>query len=41
MKLYICEKPSLAEALANALGNAEKKDGFYQVNGDKVAWLIK
>ena len=39
MKLYICEKPSLAEALANALGNAEKKDGFYQVNGDKVAWL--
>lgn len=39
MKLYICEKPSLAEALANTLGVAEKKDGYYDVNGDAVAWL--
>lgn len=39
MKLYICEKPSLAAALASALGKAEKKDGYYEVNGDTVAWL--
>lgn len=39
MKLYICEKPSLAAALAAALGNAKKMDGYYDVNGDAVAWL--
>lgn len=38
-KLYICEKPSLAEALANTLGTAEKKYGYYDVNGDAVVWL--
>lgn len=38
-RLFICEKPSLAEAVAEFLGSAEKKDGYYEVGNDYVAWL--
>lgn len=39
MKLYICEKPSLAAAVAENLGKPIKKDGYFEVGGDCVAWL--
>lgn len=39
MQLFICEKPSLAAALAENLGKAVKKDGYYEVGEDCVAWL--
>lgn len=39
IRLYICEKPSLAKALAENLGSPYRKDGYYEVNGDYVAWL--
>lgn len=39
MRVYICEKPSLAQALAGNLGNPIRKDGFFQVNSDCVCWL--
>lgn len=39
MKLYICEKPSLAAAVAENLGKPVKKDGYFEVGGDCVAWL--
>lgn len=38
-KLYICEKPSLAKVLADNLGTPVKKDGYYVVGNDWVAWL--
>ena len=34
MKLYICEKPSLAAAVAENLGKPIKKDGYFEVGGD-------
>ena len=39
MKLYICEKPSLAAAVAENLGKPVKKNGYFEVDGDCVAWL--
>lgn len=38
-RLFICEKPSLAEAVARFLGSATKKDGYYEAGDDSVAWL--
>lgn len=38
-KLYICEKPSLAAALAENLGTPKKFNNYYEVNGDYVAAL--
>lgn len=38
--VYICEKPSLAAALAGVLGITGKGQGYYDVrNGGKVMWL--
>ena len=39
MDLYICEKQSLATAVAENLGQYSKRDGYYLVNGHCVAWL--
>lgn len=42
-KLFICEKPSLAKALAECLatssGKLERHDGYYHVGDNYVAWL--
>ena len=38
-RLFICEKPSLAEAVAGFLGNPNKKDGYFQAGNDYVVWL--
>lgn len=38
-RLFICEKPSLAEAVAHFLGSAAKKEGFYEAGDNFVAWL--
>lgn len=38
-RLFICEKPSLAEAVANFLGSAIKKGGYYEAGDNFVAWL--
>lgn len=39
MRLFICEKPSLAGTVASFLGKPKKEDGYYSVAGDCVAWL--
>lgn len=39
MRLFICEKPSLAEALANNLGKPVRKDGSFYVGNDVVTPL--
>lgn len=38
-RLFICEKPSLAEAVAGFLGNLNKKDGYFEAGNDYVVWL--
>ena len=40
MKLFIAEKPSLAQAIAAGIGNGKKSDGYISVNGGKeiVTW---
>ena len=38
-RLFICEKPSLAEAVANFLGSPIKKDGYYEAGDNFVVWL--
>lgn len=42
-KLYICEKPSMANALAEYLAGKSvapiRKNGYFQVNNDYIAWL--
>lgn len=38
-RLYICEKPSLANALAENLGVKEKKNGYYVIEDGYVAAL--
>ncbi len=41
MKLYIAEKPSLARAIADAIGNPEKKESFIACSGgDRVTWCF-
>lgn len=38
-RLFICEKPSLAQAVAHYLGSESRKDGYYEAGNDFVAWL--
>ena len=40
MKLYIAEKPALAKIIADALGNAQRRDGYYQCGADAVTWCV-
>ena len=40
MKLVICEKPSVAKAVASALGVASRADGCFEGNGLIVSWCL-
>ncbi len=40
MRLLIAEKPSVARALAGALGAPQKHDGYFQVGSDCVTWAL-
>jgi len=40
VKLFIAEKPSLAQAIAHGLGHESKKDGFYQCGDSIVTWCF-
>ena len=41
MKLFIAEKPSLANAIASALGSVKKNnEGYYSVGDDFVTWCF-
>ena len=39
-KLVIAEKPSVAQAIAKALGISERKDGYLQGNGYIISWCV-
>lgn len=40
MKLVICEKPSVAKAVASALGVTPRADGCFEGNGLIVSWCV-
>ena len=40
MKLVICEKPSVAKAVASALGVTSRADGWFEGNGLIVSWCV-
>ena len=42
MKFYIAEKPSLARALADGIGDGKKYDGYISLNGGReiVTWCF-
>ena len=40
MKLMICEKPSVAKAVASALGVTSRADGCFEGNGLIVSWCV-
>ena len=41
MKLVICEKPSVAKAVASALGVTSRADGCFQGHGLLVSWCLE
>lgn len=40
MRLFIAEKPSLANVVATALGGGKKSNGFIEVGNDKISWCF-
>ena len=40
MRLVIAEKPSVAAALAAALGVKNKKDGYMEGGGYLISWCV-
>ena len=40
MKLVICEKPSVAKAVASALNVTSRADGCFEGNGYLVSWCV-
>lgn len=40
MRLFIAEKPALGKVIADALGNASRKEGYIQCGNDVVTWCI-
>lgn len=40
MRVFIAEKPQLAGVIAEALGNPQRKSGFFQCGSDVVTWCI-
>ncbi|MBW3779592.1 DNA topoisomerase III [Aeromonas veronii] len=39
-RLFIAEKPALGKVIAEALGNAQRQDGYFQCGSDAVTWCI-
>ncbi len=40
MKVILCEKPSVAQDIAKALGKAQKKDGYIQAGEYAITWAF-
>lgn len=40
MRVFIAEKPDLGKVIAEALGNAQRKSGYFQCGPDVVTWCI-
>ena len=40
MRLFIAEKPSLAQAIANGLGAGQKSNGCIEIGSDTVTWCF-
>jgi len=40
VQLFIAEKPSAAKAIADALGNAKRKDGYYECGDTRISYCV-
>jgi DNA topoisomerase-3 len=40
MKVFLCEKPSQAKSVANALGITQRQDGYFTNGSTSVVWAI-
>jgi DNA topoisomerase-3 len=40
MRVFIAEKPQLAQVIADALGSARRKDGYFECGVDVVTWCV-
>ena len=40
MQLVVCEKPSVAQAVAKVLGAGERRDGYLEGEGYLVSWCV-
>jgi len=40
MRVFIAEKPLLAQVIADALGNPHRKDGYFECGTDVVTWCV-
>ncbi|CDL86649.1 hypothetical protein [Xenorhabdus cabanillasii] len=40
MRLFIAEKPNLAQVIAQALGKHEHKEGYIKCGGDVVSYCV-
>ena len=40
MRLFIAEKPSLAQAIAHGLGHMSKRNGYIECGNDIVTWCF-
>lgn len=40
MRVFIAEKPQLAQVIAAALGNPRKVDGYFECGADRVTWCV-
>ncbi len=40
MRVFIAEKPQLAQVIADALGNPRRKDGYIECGADIVTWCV-
>ncbi|MBE8215735.1 MAG: DNA topoisomerase 3 [Endozoicomonadaceae bacterium] len=40
IRIFIAEKPELAKAIANALGNSKRQAGYFTCGSDYVTWCV-
>ena len=40
MRVFLCEKPSQAKDVANALGIKQRQNGYFTNGNDSVTWAI-
>lgn len=40
MRVWIAEKPRVAEAIADAMGGGEKREGYWQAGENRISWAL-
>lgn len=40
MRVWIAEKPRVAEAIAEAMGGGKKREGYWEVGSNRISWAL-